>query len=68
MSRREIVVPMIPDVEGEDDTSYFEEYDDEEEHSNRVRLLVLWAHASKLSSYPTCAQIAAQDQDKFADF
>jgi len=59
---------MIPDVEGEDDTSYFEEYDDEEEHPNRVRLLVLWAHASKLSSYPTCAQITAQDQEKFADF
>jgi len=27
---------MIPDVEGEDDTSYFEEYDDEEEHPNRI--------------------------------
>ena len=34
--RREIVVPMIPDIEGENDTSYFEEYDDEEEHVEHI--------------------------------
>ena len=33
---REIVVPMIPDIEGENDTSYFEEYDDEEEHVEHI--------------------------------
>ena len=40
IAAREIVVPMIPDVEAEDDTSYFEEYDDAEEHTERVRLLI----------------------------
>lgn len=34
--RKEIVVPMIPDIEGENDTSYFEEYDDEDEHVEQV--------------------------------
>ena len=28
---------MIPDIEGENDTSYFEEYDDEDEHVEHVR-------------------------------
>lgn len=28
---------MIPDVEGADDTSYFEEYEDDDEHTDRVR-------------------------------
>ena len=37
LHRREIVVPMIPDIEGENDTSYFEEYDDEDEHVEHVR-------------------------------
>ena len=33
-------MPMIPDIEGENDTSYFEEYDDEDEHVEHVRCLV----------------------------
>lgn len=31
---------MIPDIEGENDTSYFEEYDDEDEHVEHVRHVV----------------------------
>ena len=48
IAAREIVVPMIPDVEAEDDTSYFEEYDDAEEHTERVRLLT---HSTSATVY-----------------
>jgi hypothetical protein len=51
---REIVVPMIPDVEGEDDTSYFEEYDDEDEHVNRVYTPITFpnCHVPRLDRSP----------------
>ena len=34
--KKEIQVPMIPDIEGEDDTSYFEEYDEDDEDMDDV--------------------------------
>jgi serine/threonine protein kinase/CRP-like cAMP-binding protein len=36
--KKQIPVPMIPDVDGENDTSYFEEYDDDDEHMETVRV------------------------------
>lgn len=34
--KKEIQVPMIPDIEGEDDTSYFEEYDEDDEDMDDI--------------------------------
>ena len=33
---REIPVPMVPEIDGENDTSYFEEYDDDDEHQEMI--------------------------------
>jgi len=34
--KKAIQVPMIPDIEGEDDTSYFEEYDEDDEDMDDI--------------------------------
>lgn len=47
---------MIPDIEGENDTSYFEEYDDEDEHVEHVRTLL--SHLPQAEA-PPCPGFAA---------
>lgn len=66
---------MIPDVEGADDTSYFEEYEDDDEHTDRVRKTARISCLHDTSDTQTsqqflllAVQISHADQQKFADF
>merc|ERR1711988_1145359 len=62
--KKEIVVPMIPDVEGADDTSYFEEYDGDDEHTDRVRICQPHrSSCSPLTKTGLSAQISPADQE-----